>query len=152
MTDTATVVETALIHPETLLLLGGSSVVVGTKRGVSGGVRGVMLKYRAVERLSAFLQASPPQLMRVIEINERTAQRRKEQGALTSEESDRLARVARVIRRAVEAFGDEAQALEWLRRANRTLGGSPPLELLGTDAGAELVVDELGRIEYGDLY
>jgi putative toxin-antitoxin system antitoxin component (TIGR02293 family) len=90
--------------------------------------------------------------MRVIEINERTAQRRKEQGALTSEESDRLARVARVTRRAVDAFGDEAQALEWLRRTNRTLGGTPPLELLGTDAGAELVADELGRIEYGDLY
>jgi putative toxin-antitoxin system antitoxin component (TIGR02293 family) len=146
------VLETALIHPETLRLLGGPSVVVGTKRGAAGAVRGVMLKYRAVERLSAFLQASPPQLMRVIEINERTAQRRKEQGALTSEESDRLARVARVTRRAVDAFGDEAQALEWLRRTNRTLGGTPPLELLGTDAGAELVADELGRIEYGDLY
>ena len=152
MSDAATLVETALIHPETLRLLGGPSVVVETKRGAAGAVRGVTLKYRAVERLSAFLRASPPQLMRVIEINERTAQRRKEQGALTSEESDRLARVARVTRRAVDAFGDEAQALEWLRRTNRTLGGSPPLELLGTDAGAELVVDELGRIEYGDLY
>ena len=39
MTDTTTVVETALIHPETLRLLGGPSVVVGTKRGASGGVR-----------------------------------------------------------------------------------------------------------------
>jgi putative toxin-antitoxin system antitoxin component (TIGR02293 family) len=90
--------------------------------------------------------------MQVIEVNERTAQRRKEQGALTSEESDRLARVARVTRRAVEAFGDEAQALEWLRRPNRTLRGALPLDLLGTDSGAELVTDELGRIEYGDLY
>jgi putative toxin-antitoxin system antitoxin component (TIGR02293 family) len=152
MSDSATLVETVLIHPETLRLLGGPSVVVETKRGAAGAARGVTLKYRAVERLSAFLQASPPQLMRVIEINERTAQRRKEQGALTSEESDRLARVARVTRRAVDAFGDEAQALEWLRRTNRTLGGSPPLELLGTDAGAELVADEIGRIEYGDLY
>lgn len=153
MTDTAALIESTLIHPDTLRLLGGPSVVVaGSKRGAVGGARGVTLRYRAVERLSEFLQASPPQLMRVIEINERTAQRRKEQGTLTSEESDRLARVARVTRRAVEAFGDEAQALGWLRRANRTLAGSAPLELLGTDAGAELVADELGRIEYGDLY
>ena len=83
---------------------------------------------------------------------ERTAQRRKEQGALTAEESDRLARVARVTQRAVDAIGEENQAREWLRRTNRALQGAIPLELLGTDAGAERVADELGRIEYGDLY
>jgi len=152
MSDAATRVESMTIHPNTLRLLGGPGVVVEAKRGVPGPVRGLMLKYRAVERLSAFLQASPPQLMRVIEVNERTAQRRKEQGALTAEESDRLARVARVTQRAVDAFGDEDQAREWLQRANRALRGALPLELLGTDAGAELVSDELGRIEYGDLY
>jgi putative toxin-antitoxin system antitoxin component (TIGR02293 family) len=152
MSDAATRVESMTIHPNTLRLLGGPGVVVEAKSGVPGPVRGLMLKYRAVERLSAFLQASPPQLMRVIEVNERTAQRRKEQGALTAEESDRLARVARVTQRAVDAFGDEDQAREWLQRANRALRGALPLELLGTDAGAELVSDELGRIEYGELY
>jgi putative toxin-antitoxin system antitoxin component (TIGR02293 family) len=149
MSDSAALVEAALIHPETLRLLGGPAVLGERKPGAAAGL---VLKYRAVERLSAYLKASPAGLMQVIEINERTAQRRKEQGALTSEESDRLARVARVTRRAVEAFGDEAQALEWLRRPNRTLRGALPLDLLGTDSGAELVTDELGRIEYGDLY
>lgn len=152
MSGAATHIESMKIHPNTLRLLGGPAVVVEAKRSVAGPVRGLLLKYRAVERLSAFLQASPPQLMRVIEINERTAQRRKEQGTLTAEESDRLARVARVTQRAVDAFGDEAQAREWLQRPNRALRGELPLELLGTDAGAELVSDELGRIEYGDLY
>jgi len=145
-------VESTVIHPSTLRLLGGPAVVAGQARGVSGAARTLTLKYRAVERLSAFLQASPPQLMRIIEVNERTAQRRKEQGALTVEESDRLARVARVTQRAVDAIGDEDQAREWLQRPNRTLQGAMPLDLLGTDAGAELVSDELGRIEYGDLY
>jgi len=36
--------------------------------------------------------------------------------------------------------------------ASRARQGSGPFDLLGTDAGAELVTDELGRIEYGDLY
>ena len=152
MTDAVTRVETTSIHPSTLRLLGGPAVLVETKRRAASRARGLVLKYRAVERLSAFLNASPPQLMRVIEINERTAQRRKEQGALTAEESDRLARVARVTQRAVDAIGDENQAREWLRRTNRALQGAIPLELLGTDAGAERVADELGRIEYGDLY
>jgi hypothetical protein len=35
---------------------------------------------------------------------------------------------------------------------SRALRGEIPLALLGTDAGAELVADELGRIEFGDLY
>jgi len=90
--------------------------------------------------------------MRVIEANERTAQRRKEQGTLTPEESDRIARIARVAQRAIDAFGDRAQAREWIKRPNRALQGFAPLGLLGTDAGAALVTDELGRIEYGDLY
>jgi putative toxin-antitoxin system antitoxin component (TIGR02293 family) len=152
MTDAATRVETTSIHPSILRLLGGPAVLVETKRRAPSRARGLVLRYRAVERLSAFLNASPPQLMRVIEINERTAQRRKEQGALTAEESNRLARVARVTQRAVDAIGDENQAREWLRRTNRALQGAIPLELLGTDAGAERVADELGRIEYGDLY
>ena len=44
------------------------------------------------------------ELMRIIESNERTAQRRKEQGTLNVDESDRIARIARVIQRAIEAF------------------------------------------------
>jgi len=142
----------ALIHPDTLRLLGGRAVVADNRAAGPGAAHGLTLRYRAVERLSAFLNAPPPRLMRVIEINERTAQRRKEQGAFTAEESDRLARVARVMHRAVEALGNEEQAREWLRRPNRALSGAAPLDLLGTDAGSESVTEELGRIEFGDLF
>jgi len=90
--------------------------------------------------------------MGIIESNERTAQRRKEQGALNVDESDRITRIARVAQRAVEAFGNKEQAREWIKRPNRTLRGFAPLGLLNTDSGAALVTDELGRIEYGDLY
>jgi putative toxin-antitoxin system antitoxin component (TIGR02293 family) len=152
MSDTISRIESAAIHPSTLQLLGGPAVVVEARRASAESTRGLMFKYRAVERLSTFLGATAPQLMRVIVSNDRTAQRRKEQGALTVEESDRLARVARVTQRAVDAFGDVDQAREWLQRPNRALEGERPLELLGTDAGAELVTDELGRIEYGDLF
>jgi len=69
--------------------------------------RSFRLKYAAVENLGKFLGDSPPTLMRIIESNERTAQRRREQGTLNAEESDRIARIARVTQRAVEAFGDK---------------------------------------------
>jgi len=152
MSGTVAVTETLMIRLGALRLLGGPGVIVTPRRPASGFARGLVLKYRAVEQLGEFLDKTTPQLMRVIEINERTAQRRREQGALTAEESDRLARVARVTDRAVDAFGDAEQAKAWLRTANRALQGAAPFDLLGTDSGAELVTDELGRVEYGDLY
>jgi putative toxin-antitoxin system antitoxin component (TIGR02293 family) len=105
-----------------------------------------------VENLGKFLGEPAIRLMGFIESNERTAQRRKEQGALNADESDRIARIARVAQRAIEAFGNREQAREWIKRPNRTLQGFAPLGLLNTDAGAALVTDELGRIEYGELY
>ena len=150
MADTITAVKVAQIHPGTLKILGGPKVVVRpVKRKPAGSIA---LKYAAVQNLSDYLDLSAPRVMRLIIANERTAQRRKEQGALTEEESDRLTRVARITRRAVEAFGNEGQAKVWLCRDNRALGGQAPLELLGTDAGAEAVTDELGRMELGELY
>jgi putative toxin-antitoxin system antitoxin component (TIGR02293 family) len=147
------------IQPATLALLGGRTVVLESavrKRPAAGEdvrlPRSFRLRYAAVENLARFLGESASRLMRIIESNERTAQRRKEQGVLNDDESDRIARIARVVQRAIEAFGDKGQAREWIKRPNRTLQGFAPLGLLNTDAGAALVTDELGRIEYGDLY
>ena len=157
MSEMTRSVET-LIQPTTLALLGGPPVVLKSTRKRSAAdeevrlPRSFRLKYAAVENLGKFLGESAFRLMRIIESNARTAQRRKEQGTLTADESDRIARIARVIQRAIEAFGDKGQAREWIKRPNRTLQGFAPLWLLSTDAGAALVTDELGRIEYGDLY
>lgn len=148
----------SLVQPTTLALLGGPRVVdSGPSSGARshqrpGGAVGFRLKYTAVEHLAKYLGKSAAALMRLINANERTAQRRKEQGVLTPEESDRVARIARVTQRAIEAFGDKAQAREWITRPNRALQGFAPIGLLVTDAGAALVTDELGRIEHGDLY
>lgn len=148
-----------LIEAGPLRLLGGPGVVLPQKPARRGAARHAQripeyfqVKYRAVENLGKFLIESPQRLMRLIQINERTAQRRRERGALSPEESDRIARVARVSQRAIDALGDAGRAREWLKRPNRALQEVAPLDLLGTDAGSERVTDELGRIEYGDLY
>jgi len=149
----------ALIQPGPLKLLGGPRVLMpagSSRSGATARAQALPLtfrvKYAAVENLGRFLVESPQRLMRVIQINERTAQRRRERGALSAEESDRIARIARVSQRAIDSLGDESRAREWLKRPNRALQDAAPLDLLSTDAGTELVTDELGRIEYGDLY
>ena len=149
----------ALIQAGPLKLLGGPRVLVTPgpcRRDATARAQALprtfRVKYAAVENLGRFLVESPQRLMRVIQISERTAQRRRERGALSPEESDRVARIARVSQRAIDSLGDVNRAREWLKRPNRAMQDAAPLDLLSTDAGSELVTDELGRIEYGDLY
>ena len=68
---------------------------------------------------------------------------------LSVDESDRLARLARLVVRAEEALGDAEKARHWLTQPNRALGGQRPLTLLDSDAGALAVERVLGRIELG---
>jgi putative toxin-antitoxin system antitoxin component (TIGR02293 family) len=98
------------------------------------------------------LQISAEDVMNVLGISGRTAQRRRQEGVLSMEESDRLYRIARVTRRAFEVFGAEDTARGWLKDPSHLFRGAAPLTLLGSDAGAEAVEQELGRIDYGDLY
>jgi len=77
---------------------------------------------------------------------------RKAGGKLTllkPSESDRLARLVRLIVRAEEAIGTADKAHRWLMTSNRALGGQVPLTLLDSDAGALAVERVLGRIEHG---
>lgn len=80
----------------------------------------------------------------------RTLQRKRSAHTdLSVDESDRLARLARLVVRAEEALGDADKARHWLSQPNRALGGQRPLTLLDSDAGALAVERVLGRIEHG---
>jgi putative toxin-antitoxin system antitoxin component (TIGR02293 family) len=86
----------------------------------------------------------------VVNIAPRTLARRKEEGRLHQDESDRLIRVARVFARAVELFcGDVSPAREWLSRPQPALGGCTPLDYAATELGSREVENVIGRLEYG---
>ena len=68
---------------------------------------------------------------------------------LSATEQDRMYRADRVLNRALAVLEDETAVRDWINRDNRSLGGESPLSLLDTEAGYELVLDTLGRIEYG---
>lgn len=109
------------------------------------------LRIAAVDHLAERLGVAPGTLLAVLGITGRTAQRRRQQGVLSGDESDRLYRVARVLRRAFEVFGAEDSALEWMKNPQPFLEYHAPLQLLGSDAGTQAVEQELGRIEFGDF-
>ncbi|MBI2072645.1 MAG: DUF2384 domain-containing protein [Gemmatimonadetes bacterium] len=80
----------------------------------------------------------------------RTLTHRRERGqTLSAAESDRLARVLRILALAEETFQNADKAHRWLRTENRDLQGRAPLDLLDTDGGAHAVEAVLGRISYG---
>jgi putative toxin-antitoxin system antitoxin component (TIGR02293 family) len=79
----------------------------------------------------------------------KTLSHRRKIGTLTTEQSDRLIRAARVIAEAEETFGSQEKAGKWLRRPTTALGGEKPIALLDTTEGAAQVEALLGRIAHG---
>ena len=70
-------------------------------------------------------------------------------GRLTPEQSDRLARLLRIIEEAEATFGDPRKAYAWLRRPMALLDNEAPLDRLDTDIGVRQVETLLGRIAHG---
>lgn len=107
-------------------------------------------RYASVERLQEKLALTAEEVSQLVMIPQRTLARRKVEGKLAAEESDRVLRVARVFGRAVELFdGDEDAARKWLRTKNRALGEEEPLALARTDIGSREVEALIGRIAHG---
>ncbi|MBA3608456.1 MAG: DUF2384 domain-containing protein [Chthoniobacterales bacterium] len=78
-----------------------------------------------------------------------TLHRRKASGRLTSGESDKVLRFARLLGQAVQLFGSLEDARRWLKAPQRGLGGAVPLDYAQTETGAREVENLLGRIDYG---
>ena len=132
-------------------ILGGPAVLKRKPRSDLDWVALIRagLPAAAVDAVTRAVHLSQAELGSTLGIPERTLARRKKEGVLNTEESAKLLRLARTLRRASEVFEDVAAALDWLKSPNRALGGVTPLSLLDTELGAENVLDVLGRIEHG---
>lgn len=109
------------------------------------------LKPDVIDRLADKLDVAEVVILNVSGISERTFQRRQKQGEpLTTDEADRVLRIARVAGAAERVFGDAEKSRRWLARENALLGASP-LSLLATDSGSRDVEAELMRIDWGDF-
>lgn len=115
---------------------------------VIGAVR-AGLPFAEVEALQAGLDLPLDKLAPKLGLSKATLHRRKLEGRLTSAESDRVMRYARLLGRAVEVLESEDAARRWLNRPQYGLGGAVPLDYAETEAGAREVENVLGRIEYG---
>ena len=107
--------------------------------------------FAALEATAGSLGRSVEATAKVINIPQRTIYVRKLAKRLQPEESDRVLRLAIVIAEAEEVLGSREKAQRWLSKPSRALGGETPESLLATEYGAQLVREELSRIEHGVL-
>lgn len=103
----------------------------------------------ALDSLSTNTQVTNTELAQILGITTRKLAQRKRDGILSCQESERLLRVARTIARAEDVFDDLNNALAWMRSPIIVLRGATPFSLLDTEVGGELVMQTLGRIQYG---
>ena len=75
--------------------------------------------------------------------------RRAQDARLSTDESDKEIRLARIPAQATTVFGDEGKALRWLRKAHRHFAGRTALDMAGTEHGARLVEEALAQIDEG---
>ena len=104
---------------------------------------------KVLDSFGANIGATNAELAQMLGISVRALAWRRRKGILAPSESERILRVARVVGRAEEVFGDLTNGLEWMKSPNGSLGGVTPMSLLDTDIGADWVMDALGRVEHG---
>lgn len=107
------------------------------------------LSFRAVQNLQKALDLPMEKLASVLGMSRATLHRRKTQGKIDKEESEKLVRYQRLLEKAGDVFGDKKSAREWLTHEQAGLGNAVPLEFAKTEIGAREVENLLGRIEYG---
>ncbi len=138
------------VHP-IVRALGGTAVVGGRASSDADVMAQVAtgLPVAAFDALISRYRLRRDAVATVIGLPGRTLARRQSSGRLSPQESDRLARVARILVHAEDALDGPENAGSWLQHANRALEGLTPLASLTSDIGAVRVNDILHRIEYG---
>ncbi len=107
-------------------------------------------RYEVLENFRKNVGLSTSEVADLVRINPRTLSRRKLEGRLHADESDRVLRLSRVYGRALGLYGgDLPRARHWLSTPKVALGGETPLDYSRVDVGAQEVVDLIGRIEHG---
>lgn len=134
-------------------VLGGRKVL---RRSITSAMQMAELVAQGLPKESAFhlqglLALNDQRLSKSLGVSAKTLGRLRKSagGQLSSLQSDRVYRLARVFGLATDVFEDQGAAREWLLSAQVGLGNRIPIELMQSEAGAREVEDLLLRIEYG---
>jgi len=104
---------------------------------------------RALLSLVSNLNFSLRSMSSLLNVAERTIQRKRDDELLDISTSEQVIQIAEVYSRGSEVFSSARNFQEWMDTENISFGGKRPIELLPSRYGAQMILDEIGRIEYG---
>ncbi len=107
------------------------------------------LPMTAFDHLQGAMAVPAKTLASAANIAVRTLNRRRKEGRLQTDESERVFRIAALYDRAIEVLGDQERARAWFKEPKKALGMKTPLQYADTEPGAREVENLLGRLEYG---
>ena len=103
----------------------------------------------ALERVARLLAPGDAQFKYRL-VPKATFERRKSSRRLSSDEGTRLARLARVWSLAVDVWGSDEEARDFLFRPHPMMEDRRPIDVvIQSEFGAEMVLDILGGLKYG---
>ncbi len=124
------------------------SYAVSNRQAIIGEIkRG--LPERSFDTLREEFGVAIPQLAKTLNINPRTLIRRRQSGRFTADESERVYRLGRLFKIALNLFKEESAVQQWFATAKEVFGGETPLNYADTEPGAQEVEKQLRRIAHG---
>lgn len=107
------------------------------------------LPKKSLLNLSQQLNIPVKAIASLLHLNERTIQRKDDLDLLDELTSAQLLQIAEVYTCGMEVFQDADNFHVWMNSNSTALGHQKPIALLSSSYGVQMVLDELGRIEYG---
>lgn len=139
--STAGNTKTALFHQYRKELSNPVAMVMKAAEGLAVSVFDEIMRVAELNKnqLAAFIDTTPKT------IDNYRLRRHK----LGRTESEHLLQLMALYKKGQEIFGDSESFNQWLMQPASGLGGIVPFDLLYTQGGINLVMEELLRIEYG---
>jgi putative toxin-antitoxin system antitoxin component (TIGR02293 family) len=107
------------------------------------------LPLSTLDEFSAYSGIPVKELLEVVIPPRTLKHRRQKNQPLNLDESDRLARVARMYELAVKVYGDCEDGRKWLCGRKRRFDGRTALEMLNTQIGEHAVAEALIQLDEG---
>ncbi|MFT4092804.1 MAG: DUF2384 domain-containing protein [Niabella sp.] len=133
----------SLFHQYEKELSNPVALVMKAAEGLAVSVFDEIIKVSSLNKnqLAAFIDATPKTI-------DNYRLRRHKLGRI---ESEQLLQLMLLYKKGQEILGDAEAFNQWLKQPASGLGGIVPFDLLYTQGGINLVMEELLRIEYGAL-
>jgi putative toxin-antitoxin system antitoxin component (TIGR02293 family) len=104
---------------------------------------------KSLIHLAKYFSCSVSQMAQLLPVTGRTIQRYALQKSFNRTVSEQILQIAEVAAKGAEVLQGREKFLAWINHPNKALNNKTPMSLLNSKFGADMVLEELGRLEHG---